>query len=281
MTRLTDEPSGTGNVPALPQVPRLAATVILMRDGAAGPEVFMVVRHHAIDFASGALVFPGGRLEEADRALAADPVLCPSDAGVVGAALALRVGAIRETFEECGVLLARPEGSDALVDAGRLRTIASAQAPGRQDADGFAALLRAERLVLATDLLTPFAHWITPVTYRKRYDTLFLMVRAPDDQLGVHDGSETIDSVWIRPADAIEQAAAGRYKLVFATLLNLQKLARHASVALALEAARTTRLVTVVPEAVGPTDSGVRCLRLPAEADYGGELFTVDLPPAV
>ena len=87
---------------------RPAATIMLLRDGAAGIEVFMVVRHHAIDFAAGALVFPGGRVEDADHDLAAGD--CPNPDGLDTDALAFRVAAIRETFEECGVLLARPRG---------------------------------------------------------------------------------------------------------------------------------------------------------------------------
>src|SRR3954470_1865636 len=96
---------------------RPAATIMLLRDGPDGIEVFMVVRHHAIDFASGALVFPGGRVEEADHELAARPGDCPNPDGLDIDALAFRIAAIRETFEECGVLLARPRGANALIDA--------------------------------------------------------------------------------------------------------------------------------------------------------------------
>ena len=96
---------------------RPAATIMLLRDGPDGVEVFMVVRHHAIDFASGALVFPGGRVEESDHELAAGG--CPNPDGLDTEALAFRIAAIRETFEECGVLLARPSGSDKLIDAAR------------------------------------------------------------------------------------------------------------------------------------------------------------------
>ena len=96
--------------------PRLAATVLLLRDSDDGMEVFMVVRHHQIEFASGALVFPGGRIDPGDHAIAADPALFPAQPGLAAAAAALRVGALRETFEECGILLARERGE--LADIG-------------------------------------------------------------------------------------------------------------------------------------------------------------------
>src|SRR5271163_4444008 len=90
---------------------RPAATVLLVRDGASGLEVFMVVRHHKIDFASGALVFPGGSVDAGDYAIAADPALCGPASGLNERDRASRVAAVRETFEECGVLLARARGS--------------------------------------------------------------------------------------------------------------------------------------------------------------------------
>ncbi len=169
-----------------PVVPRPAATVILLRDGPAGVEVFMVVRHRQIEFASGALVFPGGRVDPGDHALAEGSRSGPDrKAGPVGLDadhLALRVAGIREMFEECGVLLAHPRGTTGLIDAGRLRRIST-----RAD---FATTLGAEDLVLATELLTPFAHWITPPAMPKRFDTHFFLASAPADQLAVHDGSE-------------------------------------------------------------------------------------------
>src|SRR5258708_35160775 len=97
-------------------VARPAATIVLLRDGRDGLEVFMVVRHHAIDFASGALVFPGGRVDENDFALASDKALCPDPDGIGTEAMAFRLAAIRETFEECGVLFARSAASAGLID---------------------------------------------------------------------------------------------------------------------------------------------------------------------
>src|ERR1700730_8110007 len=104
-------------------VARPAATIVLLRDGANGLEVFMVVRHHAIDFASGALVCPGGRVDENDFALAGNAALCPNPDGLDTEAMAFRLAAIRETFEECGVLFARPRDGIALIDGATLRAV--------------------------------------------------------------------------------------------------------------------------------------------------------------
>ena len=107
-------------------VARPAATIVLMRDAPDGLEVFMVVRHHAIDFASGALVFPGGRVEDSDFILAGDSDHCPAVDGVAREAMGFRLAAIRETFEECGVLYARRRGHGDLIDAAGLLKVETA-----------------------------------------------------------------------------------------------------------------------------------------------------------
>jgi 8-oxo-dGTP pyrophosphatase MutT (NUDIX family) len=236
----------------------------------------MTVRHHAIEFASGALVFPGGRVEDSDHAIAAHFGTPHS-----GVAPGFPIAGIRETFEECAILLARPAGSDRLVDVRRLDAIAASYKEAvEQDERRFADLLRTEQLVPATDLLVPFAHWITPASQRKRYDTVFFLAAAPPDQAGRHDGAEAVDSVWITPQEAIRETATGRYKMLFPTQMNLRKLDRHASVAAALAAARQAPLVTVEPVTLS-VDGPVRMLRIPAEAGYGGTDFAVDLPPGI
>lgn len=261
--------------------PLLAATVMLLRDGGAGMEVFMIVRHQASNFAAGALVFPGGRVDPGDHELAADAAVFPPQAGLDAAAAALRVAAIRETFEECGVMLARARGESALVSAERLRGIESAhRAAMTRGERSFGAILAAENLVLAPDTMVHFAHWITPEHVPKRFDTHFFLAAAPSDQIALHDGEEAVDSVWITPASAIEGTQSDTYKLVFPTQMNLQKLGRHALSAPAMAAARASRVVTVVPKQVRAGD-GTRLMRLPPDADYGGELFEVSNPPSV
>ena len=256
--------------------PRPAATILLLRDGSAGLEVFMVVRHHAIDFASGALVFPGGRVEEDDHRLASQLA-----AGVsAGGESAFRIAAIRETFEECGVLLARPRGSSNLIDAAMLKLVEDRhRAALNAGAVSFETVLKEADLEPAPDLLVHFAHWITPANQPKRYDTQFFLAKAPPEHLAVHDGTEAVESIWIRPTQALADTDAGRFKLVFATAKNLEKLSRWRTAGEALEAARAATVVTVLPRAT-KLDGNRRLLRIPAEADYGGSEFVVELPPA-
>ena len=258
--------------PAAPPPARPAATILLLRDGDQGMEVFMVVRHQQIDFASGALVFPGGKLAAGDsdarvsrRCLGAEK-LSPEHT-------ALRVGAIREAFEECGVLLAvagteqTPIGHERLAALGRRY---------RQPLDrgelGIADLLESEDLYLDCGALLPFAHWITPGFMHKRFDTHFFLAVAPSEQVALHDGREAVDSVWIRPGDALHQASAGTRTLVPATRLNVEKLGRSTTVADALAAARSAPIVTVEPRVMEGREG--RWLSIPAEADYGTTEFS-------
>lgn len=252
---------------------RLAATVLLLRDGAAGLEVFMVVRHQQIDFASGALVFPGGKLAAGDVD-ARVRARCEAVDDLSDEQLALRVGAIREAFEECGVLLARARGETALLAPDRLATLGPRYRQGLDRGEiGIADMLEAEDLVLACDQLLPFAHWITPSFMPKRFDTYFYLAPAPAEQVALHDGREMVDSVWIRPGDAIADAAAGTRTLVPATLLNVEKLGRSKDLAAALARARSERTVTVEPQLVERADG--TWLQIPAEAGYSVTEFAV------
>ena len=247
-------------------VPRPAATVLLVRDGRAGLEVLMVTRNVASDFASGALVFPGGRVDPADGA-ANLLESCRKVPGLDDAALAFRIAGIRESFEEAHVLLARPRGSDRLLTAQELDAL-EGEARARLGRESqFADLVAGGGIELATDLLVPFAHWITPVGPPKRFDTQFFLAPAPTDQLAAHDGREAVDTVWIAPQAAVAEADAKRVTLVFATRMNLFKLARSGDVAAALAAARDDTIVTVCPE-VAQSPAGT-VLRIPLAAGYG------------
>jgi 8-oxo-dGTP pyrophosphatase MutT (NUDIX family) len=242
-----------------------AATILLVRDGAEGLEVFMVVRHHQIDFASGALVFPGGKVDPKDTHESVRGRVDGAD-GLDDWEFSMRVAAIREAYEECGVLLARADGSRALVDAKRLAALEPRRDALNKGEIGIGDMLAGEGLRLAADLLTPFAHWITPKMMPKRFDTRFYMAVAPEDHLAIHDGSESVDSVWIRPADALREAAAGTKTIIFPTRVNVQKLGRHNRIADAIAAASTARIVTVEPQ-IEQRESGPM-LCIPLEADY-------------
>lgn len=235
---------------APPATPRPAATLLLLRDGPGGLEVLMVARAREVDFASGALVFPGGRVDPEDHALAdpADP-LGP-----------FRIAALREAWEECGLLLARP---------------------GRAKGEGaFARHLAARGLAPDTGALVRFAHWITPAHSPKRFDTHFFLAPAPEGQDPVHDGREATEAIFLPPAQAVAEAEAGLRTLVFATRLNLLRLARHASVAEAMADSEKNPIVTVCPEPI-PDAEGNVMLRIPEAAGYGGSLFPAKDRPAM
>jgi 8-oxo-dGTP pyrophosphatase MutT (NUDIX family) len=255
MTETKREP-----VPAVP-----SATILLLRDGGGDLEVFMVQRHHQVDFAMGALVFPGGKVDPADR----EPALREKCAGPPQSdeELALSVAAIRETFEESGILLARLRPSGDLVPGEQLRAIESRHRDALNRGETtLREIVDAEDLTLACDLLVRFAHWITPELAPKRFDTHFFLVAAPPDQVAIHDGGESVDSMWTAPSAALAEADAGRCTIVFPTRLNLMKLARSRRVEDALAAARASSIVTVMPR-IEQTDAGP-VLRIPAEADY-------------
>jgi len=234
-----------------PVTPRPAATILLLRDGREGLEVLMVARAREVDFASGALVFPGGRVESTDA------VLAPPD-DPLGA---FRIAAIREAWEESGILMAHPPGPEV-------------------PAEGeFLAHLHERGLRPSHEALTPFAHWITPPHSPKRFDTHFFLAHAPEGQEAIHDGREAVEAVWIRPEVAVFEAQAGRRTLVFPTRLNLLRLARHNSAQDAITAAACAPIVTVMPEPI-PDGAGGTMLRIPEAAGYGGSLFAALGGPA-
>jgi 8-oxo-dGTP pyrophosphatase MutT (NUDIX family) len=252
---------------AAPVVPRLSATILILRDTPQGIEVLMVVRHHEVDFLSGALVFPGGKLAKGDE----DPrvrVRCSGVENLPFEQVALRVGAIREVFEESGILLARERGATPLLGAARATQLADRYRQGLgSGAMGIADLLEAEDLILACEELVPFARWITPTFLAKRFDTYFYLAPAPAEQIALHDGREMVEAQWIRPADALADQASGKRKIVTATLLNLRKLNRSSTVSAAIDAAFARPFVTVLPELVERPQG--RLLLIPEAADYG------------
>src|ERR1700712_3869985 len=230
--------------------PRAASTILLLRDAAAKQEieVFMMVRHYEIDFNSGALVFPGGSVDAGDKDIAAKPQLHTGGEGLDAATLNFRIAAIRETFEESGILLARPRGSDDLIDAKRASEISDAHRTALCESKiSFAQILTDHQLVLALDLLVPYAHWITPEGMPKRFDTWFFLAAAPPEQAGAHDGKESTDSIWVSPREALEGGKSGRFKLPFPTTRNLIRLGKQPSVKAALDDSRGRPGVTGMP----------------------------------
>jgi len=262
------------------QTPRDAATVILLRDRTEGLyEVFLVRRHRNQAFMGGAYVFPGGRLDDADT----DPELAACIGGFRAAdamrllqetdlpeatALGLFVAAIRETFEEAGVLLAR-DARGKVVDLSAPETAARFSCYRLELHEGrltLAELVRREGLIFAPDLLVPYAHWITPEIEPRRFNTRFFLARLPEGQVPVHDRLELTESSWMTPAFALAENEAGRIILMPPTLKTMEELLSFPNSAQLFAAARSRRIRTILPEVFRTADGfGIR---LPHDSEY-------------
>ncbi len=253
--------SDTAAKPAPQPVP--AATILIVRDAPGGLEVFMVKRHHQIDFVAGALVFPGGKATKTDFDVALSDHT-DGAAPLTDYMRALSAAAIREAFEESGILFAREAGRDAFVSEERLAKLEHYRHALEKGETSLLDVLRAEKLRIACDKLVHFAHWITPKNMPKRFDTHFFLAAAPEGHAGRHDGRESVDSIWIRPEDAI--ADRKKWNVIFPTKLNLMKLARSHSVADALAAAGAAPPLTVEPWMEAGPDGNI--LRIRDDAGY-------------
>ncbi len=211
-----------------------AATVLLVRDTPSGIEVFMERRHLQSGFVGGAYVFPGGRVDPDDAIDAArradfDEVAANQRLGLTTGGMAHYIAAIRECFEEAGVLLAY-DRSGSLLDFGdqeverHFRSLRDRLNAGTLSLQ---AIADQEHLRLATDRLAYWSHWITPLGEPRRYDTRFFVTHAPGGQTAAHDDWELTDSAWVSPTEAIERALRREWMIIFPTLMNLKALARH------------------------------------------------------
>ncbi|HEY5110163.1 MAG TPA: hypothetical protein VII96_11195 [Acidimicrobiales bacterium] len=245
---------------------RDAATVMLIRDarddeGRPAVEVCMLRRNLASEFVAGAYVFPGGSVDPEDRGDAAEE-LCRglSDAeasellGIDSGGLAFWVAALRECFEEAGVLLAQPldaaDGTDLLdtSDPAERARFEAHRLEINERRTGLLSVCRIEGLVLAADTVHYVSHWITPELAPKRFDTRFFVTAAPSGQVAHHDEGETIATIWVRPADALARFEAGEIELLPPTIDNLEKLAVHASTEAVMAWAReVTDIPTILP----------------------------------
>jgi 8-oxo-dGTP pyrophosphatase MutT (NUDIX family) len=237
---LVTHPAGARAMPS--------ATVVLLRDAAPGLEVFLLKRHGMSDVLGGAYVFPGGKVdaEDADWIPRIDT---PADAlhAALGEpeldarqAAALHVAAVREVFEETGLLFAPVTPAQAAEAWARLRT-----------GPRFTELLEPHSLTLHTGALQPWSRWITPLTGgvgRKRFDTRFFVAVPPPGQLPAHDDHEAVASLWLAPRQALAQYWDGAIELAPPQIMSLAHLARHASVASVLAEARGRRPPCIRPE---------------------------------
>ena len=218
-----------------------AATLILFRDGPAGPEHLFVERAAAMRFAGGAVVFPGGRIEPGDLAFAERfTALDPDDA-------ASRIAAIRETIEEAGV---------GIGFAGNVAAVRAGLTDGR----GFAALLDAQGVTLDLDALVPFARWCPqPGHHHRTFDTRFYLARANADVATV-DATENVHLFWATAAEVLARADAGSVRIIFPTRRNLERLAALESFEAAVDHARATPLTTVTPWIEHRADGDMLCI---------------------
>jgi 8-oxo-dGTP pyrophosphatase MutT (NUDIX family) len=273
------------DAPSGPVAARDAATIMLVRDaafdGSPALEVCMLQRHLNSDFVGGAYVFPGGKVDDEDRTPAAEEACASrSDAeasamlGVGSGGLAFWVAALRECFEEAGVLLVyrgdEVEGEGTILEAHDAETrhrLAAMRVALNAGDVRFLDACRAEGLCLATDRVHYFSHWVTPEPAPKRYDTRFFVAAVPPGQVPIHDDYETVDTVWVRPDDALARAKAGEFDLIFPTMKNLEAISRFAtSGELLAAAAAVERVPTVLPRVVAD-ERGFRIL-LPGDPGY-------------
>jgi len=269
--------------PRDPTALRQAATVMLVRDAAEPDrdgstlEVLMVRRNLNSDFVGGAFVFPGGSVDPLDGGAEAEAAcIGRSDAeastllGIASGGLAYWVAALRETFEEAGLLLAtRPGGPPLLAgEVGEEARFVAERAAVNAGTRRFLDLCRDEGLRLLVGEVHYFAHWIAPRGAPRRFDTRFFVAAAPPGQKAAHDAGETIADTWISPRQALEGHRNGVFELIFPTIRNLQAIGRFATAGALLEAAeRASGAVPTIEPRVVADGNGVRIL-LPGDEGY-------------
>jgi len=208
-----------------------AATLVVWSDRPAGPEILVVERSAKMAFAAGAIVFPGGRIDEADRALARS-LDRPDEAA--------KVTAIRETIEESAVV------------AGILGQVGPARGPILQEAllegTDFGELLASQGLAIDFDALTPFTRWMPAFKHARRFDTLFYLAEAPaGDWPPNPQAGECVAAEWASPSDLLGRIERGEASAIFPTKRNLERLAAHSTLGSAIADARAHSLETIIP----------------------------------
>ncbi|GAC1348911.1 MAG: NUDIX hydrolase [Vulcanimicrobiaceae bacterium] len=224
-----------------PAVPRPAATVILVRPQAGGIGVYLTRRSSRSRFMPGAFVFPGGAVDEADRSYARAAGIGPLPGG---AAPEIAVAALRELFEEAGILLARDErGTQVPLAPGESAALRAELAAG----DPFARILERRALSLDVAALAYYSNWITPENEPIRFDAHFFIARAPSGQIAAADAVEVHDGVWLSAADALAASARDELLLRFPTRKHLERLARYDDIETLFAHARSRSIAAVAP----------------------------------
>lgn len=258
-----------------PVEPRHASTVVLLRDSSVGVQAYLLRRQKTMAFAAGMYVFPGGSVDPRDEAVPAESWAGPSPkqwSGLLTAderlATALVCAAVRETFEESGVLLAGSTAGDIVADttgddweADRLALIDRTLS--------FADFLSRRGLVLRADLLRPWAHWITPEVEPRRFDTRFFVAALPSGQRTRDVGGEADRVTWSLPRDALDAFERGELGMMPPTAFTLMELSAYDTVADVLAAGDARDVKPVLPKIIVGDDDEARIL-LPHHEGYGG-----------
>ena len=259
---------------------RPAATVMLIRDIENGEfEVFMLQRTLNAAFAGGMYVFPGGRVDELDGIEELEQLCDGLDdkhaSGLLqipSGGLAYWVAAIRECFEEAGVLLARNSQTKQLVafdEPAIIQRFDEARLKIHDSSLSVIDLCRSENLSLVTESIHYVSHWITPVGEARRFDTRFFVARAPESQEPLHDSQETIASLWVRPQDALDKLARGDLAMFPPTSENLKFLANFKTTAEVLAAAKkVSNPVAILPRLRTNSDGKVIGVLMPGDPGY-------------
>jgi glyoxylase-like metal-dependent hydrolase (beta-lactamase superfamily II)/8-oxo-dGTP pyrophosphatase MutT (NUDIX family) len=238
--------------------PRAAATLVVVRDAPGGLQVLLLCRAERGDHNSGAWVFPGGTVDKTDaqwRGLCdgSDDAATSTRLGIAEGGLDYAITAIRECFEECGLLFARRAGALLGDDSARLAPWRAPLNAGERSQGEFCA---AEGLRLAVDELAYFSHWLTPLGRAKRYDTRFFVAVAPAGQTAQHDGTEMVGMHWLRPADAL--ARSDSLKLMGPTRATLSAIGAFNDTAALMAYARGPRTVSLINPRIGAGSQGLR-----------------------
>lgn len=264
------------------QVPvRDAATVMLLRDGSDGPEVCLMQRNLNSDFVGGAYVFPGGAVDPADadadvadRCPDLDDVEASRRLGLAVGGLAFWVAAIRESFEEAGVLLARHADGRRLdlSDPGAAERFAGHRDDVDNERRTIAEIAVQEDLHLDVGQLHYFSRWITPLGAHRRYDTRFFVCAAPEGQEVVEDSRELIGTQWLTPAEALRRHDAGDITMIFPTVRTLVALSRFERADAVLDHARAQSRVEGILPTISDGDDGMRIV-LPGDPEHVGGVY--------
>ena len=247
--------------------PRHAATVVLLRDGADGVEAYLLRRLGSMAFAGGMYVFPGGSVDprDNDASIAWEGPSPAEWAAALSAderlARGLVAAAVRETFEESGVLLASPIEGDA-------EHWAREQAALLDRSASMAEVLARNGLALRADLLRPWAHWVTPEIEPKRFDTRFFVAALPEGQAPAHYRGESDHSEWVAPRAAVERHAAGEMGMLPPTVFTLAEIGAYGTVADLMAAATRRDIKRVLPKIVVSGEDVL--LLLPGDPGYPG-----------